>query len=224
MEEWLTVQAVYLLRILIAALCGAMIGYERQNHMKNAGVRTHLIVAIASSLMMIVSKYGFGDILEQPGIELDPSRIAAGVVTAIGFLGAGIIFVHKQTVSGQTTAAGIWATVGIGMAVGAGMYLIGILTAAFITVLQMLFHKRRSMQKNPVMEKIVLRVPQDSSKVPEYIAMLQEKHIEILSTTMERKAGGSIEVKLYVRFPDSYTLTDTLKLLQEDMTVQSVEM
>lgn len=107
----LILQLEYSARILLAAVCGACIGYERTNRLKTAGIRTHVIVSLAAALMMIISKYGFSDILAVHNVGLDPSRIAAGVVTAIGFLGAGIIFVHNQSVSGLTTAAGIWATV-----------------------------------------------------------------------------------------------------------------
>lgn len=120
------IQLEYLIRIIGAALCGMAVGYERENHLKTAGIRTHTIVALASAAMMIISKYGFQDILALDHIGLDPSRVAAGVVTAIGFLGAGVIFTRNFSVSGLTTAAGIWATVGIGMAFGAGMYVLGI--------------------------------------------------------------------------------------------------
>ena len=107
-------------RILIAGLCGALIGFERKNRKKEAGIRTHIIVALASSLMMIISKYGFFDIISGnlfPGIDvrLDPSRIASCIVSGIGFLGAGMIFTYKKTITGLTTAAGIWATAGVGM-------------------------------------------------------------------------------------------------------------
>ena len=112
------VQLEYLVRILGAAICGLLVGYERENHLKTAGIRTHTIVALASAVMMIISKYGFQDILALDHIGLDPSRVAAGIVTAIGFLGAGVIFTRNISVSGLTTAAGIWATVGIGMAFG----------------------------------------------------------------------------------------------------------
>ena len=130
----------YLIRILIAAVCGGAVGFERGSRMKMAGTRTHLIVSMAAALMMIVSKYGFHDILGLTGVGMDPSRIAAGAVTAIGFLGAGVIFVRKQNVSGITTAAGIWATVGIGLAIGAGLYFIGVITAILIVLILSLIH------------------------------------------------------------------------------------
>ncbi|MDF7637844.1 MgtC/SapB family protein [Lactobacillus sp. ESL0791] len=133
-------QLDWLLRIIVAAFCGATIGYERAIQRKSAGVRTHIVVAIASALFMIVSKYGFTDLLNMHGIALDPSRIAAQIVTGISFIGAGTILVRQEQISGLTTAAGVWATAAIGMAIGAGMYIIGILSTVFLFVVQTLFH------------------------------------------------------------------------------------
>lgn len=142
----------WLLRIVIAAICGAVIGYERAIQRKSAGVRTHMVVAIASALFMIVSKYGFTDLLNMHDIALDPSRIAAQIVTGISFIGAGTILVRREQISGLTTAAGVWATAAIGMAVGAGMYFIGILSTAFLFVVQILFHD------DSLLNKIIVHV------------------------------------------------------------------
>lgn len=132
-----------MLRIIVASLCGIFIGLERKNRSKEAGVRTHCVVACASALMMIISKYGFADtIIGEAGVRgADGARIAAQVVSGIGFLGAGMIFVHKSTVTGLTTAAGIWATSGVGLAIGAGMYVMGIFTTVVIILVQVLLHK-----------------------------------------------------------------------------------
>ena len=89
---------------------------------------------------MIVSKYGFTDLLNMHDLSLDPSRIAAQIVTGISFIGAGTILVRKEQISGLTTAAGVWATAAIGMAVGAGMYFIGILSTALLFIIQLFFH------------------------------------------------------------------------------------
>ena len=116
--SWFSIQELeYLLRIVLAAVCGGAIGFERERRSKSAGIRTHIIVALSAALMMVVSKYGFFDVIGLGGISLDASRVAAGVVTAIGFLGVGVIFTHGRTVSGVTPAAGLWATVGVGIAV-----------------------------------------------------------------------------------------------------------
>ena len=127
-------------RLLIAALCGGAIGYERATQRKSAGMRTHMVVAVAAALFMLVSKYGFFDILNLHNIALDPSRIAAQIVTGISFIGAGTILVRKEQVSGLTTAAGVWATAAIGMAIGAGMYFIGIICTVLLFLIQILFH------------------------------------------------------------------------------------
>lgn len=137
----------YLLRLALAAVCGGAIGLEREIRLKEAGMRTHLIVCFASCMMMIVSKYGFFDMLEYAAahgyetMKLDPSRIAAGLVTAIGFLGAGTIFARSRGVTGLTTAAGLWATVGIGMTLGAGMYILSLFGTGFIVVVQAILHR-----------------------------------------------------------------------------------
>lgn len=116
----------FALRLFVAGAMGVLIGLEREYRAKEAGYRTHFLVALGSALMMIVSQYGFMEVLKTDLIGLDPSRIAAQVVSGIGFIGAGTIILQKQIVRGLTTAAGIWATSGIGLAVGAGMYAVGI--------------------------------------------------------------------------------------------------
>ena len=139
--------AEFALRIVAAAFCGACIGFERSKRMKEAGIRTHIIVCTAASLMMIVSKYGFVDLTNAAGVlyngarGADSARIAAAVVTGVGFLGAGMIFRNGSTVKGLTTAAGIWATAGIGLALGAGMYVIGGFATLFIALLQIITHR-----------------------------------------------------------------------------------
>ncbi len=136
----------FFLRVLIACLFGAAIGFERTRRFKEAGIRTHVIVCAAAALMMIISKYGFADmtIPGEPfsgGRGADPARIAAQVVSGISFLGAGVIFKNGNTVKGLTTAAGIWATSGIGLAVGAGMYWLGLFVTVVVALLQYVMHR-----------------------------------------------------------------------------------
>ena len=137
----------FFIRILSASLCGACIGFERSKRFKEAGIRTHIIVCCAAALMMVVSKYGFADLTDPAGVVYngtrgaDPARIAAQVVSGISFLGAGVIFKHGSSIRGLTTAAGLWATAGIGLAIGAGMYAIGIFTTVLVAIFQILMHK-----------------------------------------------------------------------------------
>ena len=137
----------FFVRILLACVCGACIGVERSRRLKEAGIRTHVIVCCAAALMMIVSKYGFADLTSAAGAVFngtrgaDPARVAAQVVSGISFLGAGVIFKHGNTIKGLTTAAGIWATAGIGLAIGAGMFVVGIFTTVVVVVSQILTHR-----------------------------------------------------------------------------------
>ena len=126
----------WFVRILIAAICGCCIGYERSSRNKGAGIRTHAILALGSALMELISKYGFCDFK-----NIDGSRLAAQIVSGVGFLGAGVIFVRHGTVSGLTTAAGMWATSGVGMCIGCGLYDLGIISTFLIVGLQTLFHR-----------------------------------------------------------------------------------
>ena len=134
-------------RIMAACVCGAIIGFERSKRFKEAGIRTHIIVCCAAAMVMIISKYGFADLIGPNGEHLvgtngtDPARLAAQIITGVSFLGAGIIFRNGNTIKGLTTAAGIWATAGIGLAIGSGMYILGILTTAVGAVIQIIMHR-----------------------------------------------------------------------------------
>lgn len=109
-------------RLVLAAALGSVIGFERERLNWAAGLRTHMLVCVGASLMMLVSAFGFADVLGQAGVILDPSRAAAQVVSGIGFLGAGSIQLRGEAVRGLTTAASLWSVAGIGLAVGGGMY------------------------------------------------------------------------------------------------------
>ena len=114
-----------LIRLVVAAILGSLIGLERAYRAKEAGLRTHFLVALGSALFMIVSQYGFEGVLSMSeNVRLDVSRIAAQVVSGIGFIGAGTIIFQKHAVRGLTTAAGLWVTAAIGLACGGGLYLI----------------------------------------------------------------------------------------------------
>lgn len=123
------------IRLILAAVMGSLVGLERQRLDWAAGLRTHMMVCVGSALAMIVSAHGFTDVITPGKIILDPSRIAAQVVSGIGFLGAGtILFLRHEVVRGLTTAAGLWTVACVGLAVGSGLYL----AAAIATVLALI--------------------------------------------------------------------------------------
>ena len=118
----------FILRLAAAGILGLVIGLEREYRAKEAGARTHFLVAIGSALIMIASQWGFLDVLGR-GMRVDASRVAAQIVSGIGFIGAGTIMMHKEFVRGLTTAAGLWVASGIGIAIGGGLYVLGIASA-----------------------------------------------------------------------------------------------
>ena len=135
-----------LLRLFIAGVLGIVIGLERQHRAKEAGVRTHFLVGTGSALFMMISTYGFLATANLPGIRgADTARIAAQIVSGIGFIGAGTIMVHRGSITGLTTAAGLWVVAGIGMAVGCGLYLVAVLSTVLTLVgmelLRLVAHK-----------------------------------------------------------------------------------
>jgi putative Mg2+ transporter-C (MgtC) family protein len=123
------------LRLILAALLGSVIGFERERLNWAAGLRTHMLVCVGASLIMLVSIFGFADILGQKDVSLDPSRVAAQVVSGIGFLGAGSILLRGEVVRGLTTAASLWSVAGVGLATGGGMYIAAVSATVIILII-----------------------------------------------------------------------------------------
>lgn len=192
-------QLIFFLRILLACVCGAVIGYERKNRGKGAGIRTHTIVALAAALMMIVSKYGFTDLVDFPGTRgADPARIAAQVVSGVGFLGAGMIYFNRHLVKGLTTAAGVWATAGVGLAVGSGLYIVGILSTVIIVLCQVFLHKQYRFLHMPS-EEILSATIDDSEEAMDFLKnMLEKYNISVGGMKCRKKEAGLIEVEMDV--------------------------
>lgn len=185
-------QLWYIIRMMVAGICGGVIGLERTNRAKEAGVRTHFVVACASALMMIISKYGFADMtaVSESMRGVDGARLAAQVVSGIGFLGAGMIFVHKNTVTGLTTAAGIWATAGVGLAIGAGMYAVGVAAAILIIAAQVLLHKNFKWLKHSKSKKLTVSNVAEEGYQARLSQCLAERGIAIYNVDIEQKADG----------------------------------
>jgi putative Mg2+ transporter-C (MgtC) family protein len=144
---------VFIIRLLVATALGAVIGLDREYRTKAAGFRTHVLVALGSALFMIISVHGFDDLpKDQMTLRMDPARIAAQVVTGIGFIGAGTIIFQKNVVKGLTTAAGLWVTAAVGMACGVGMYVLAIVSTLLVLIcfeaFNFFLHKIRGKKEN----------------------------------------------------------------------------
>ena len=200
-----------IMRLVVAAFCGVVIGLERELRAKEAGVRTHFLVCFGSALFMIVSVYGFLSMTDaslvtatknintlaaaQDFRRFDQARIAAQIVSGIGFIGAGTIMVNRGNITGLTTAAGLWVVAGIGMAVGCGLYVIGLAATVFVLVglelLRLFFHKERL--HSTVVYKTVNR-----EVIPQIEAALRKRGWNIVSHDMavKGKSNGAYRVTL----------------------------
>ena len=195
----------FILRLCVAGLCGTVIGLDREYRVKDAGFRTHFLVALGSALMMIVSQYG------EPGVGLDPSRIAAQVVSGIGFIGAGTIIIHRQLVRGLTTAASLWATAGIGLTAGSGMFLLAgvatVLTLFGLEVLSLVFGglgRRRTMLVFSAARREVIDEMFNALKISDYSVVSYEVEAQrgdtgvVYRATLVIRARGNADEEGYV--------------------------
>lgn len=201
----------FILRLCVAGLCGTVIGLDREYRVKDAGFRTHFLVALDSALMMIVSQYGFAGVLGEPGVGLDPSRIAAQVVSGIGFIGAGTIIIHRQLVRGLTTAASLWATAGIGLTAGSGMFLLAgvatVLTLFGLEVLSLVFGglgRRRTMLVFSAARREVIDEMFNALKTSDYSVVSYEVEAQrgdtgvVYRATLVIRARGNADEEGYV--------------------------
>jgi putative Mg2+ transporter-C (MgtC) family protein len=169
----------------LALLLSAVIGFEREIRLKSAGLRTHVLVGVGAALFMLISKYGFSDVLEPNRIVLDPSRVAAQIVSGVGFLGAGIIFVRRDSVHGLTTAAAIWVTAAVGASAGAGLPVLAAVTTAIYLVVAVVFQMITDRLPEPAGKASVIRVryPEGQGILRQLIKLATEQSFAIEEIT-----------------------------------------
>lgn len=216
--------AEFLLRILAACACGAIIGFERSKRFKEAGIRTHIIVCCAAALVMIISKYGFADLVgENIGTgTTDPARLAAQIITGVSFLGAGIIFRNGNTIKGLTTAAGIWATAGIGLAIGSGMYVLGAFVTVVVAVLQIIMHRHTIGGDSMTLARLRCTTTDAKSFRKQLDAYMEENSIQINDVKIEQAEGGSTTYELELRIGRDMTINDITGFLENMEGVQKI--
>lgn len=208
----------FLIKMVLATVMGVIIGFERKSRNKGAGIRTHAIVSLASALMMIVSKYGFFDI-----VEYDAARVAAQVVSGIGFLGTGLIFIKNNAVNGLTTAAGIWATAGIGLAMGAGLYAVAIFGTLLIVIIQILMHKDTFLSKDHLTITFEISLDDSFNTIREIRNCLERFKLEIQNVEIIKKSRTVI-VRFYTFVPADFEREHLEDLIFDDKRVRKIEM
>jgi putative Mg2+ transporter-C (MgtC) family protein len=182
-----------LIRLLLAAVMGGVIGVNRGRLEWAAGLRTHMLVSVGAALAMIVSAFGFADVLTRPDIVLDPSRIAAQVISGVGFLGAGtILFLQReQVIRGLTTAAGLWAVSAIGLAAGSGMFLAATVATAVIWVILALLKpiERRFIQTRNRRPRVTARLG-GAPALAAVEEVLSRHHLATFKIILRRQDSG----------------------------------
>ncbi|HEY6978485.1 MAG TPA: MgtC/SapB family protein [Chitinophagaceae bacterium] len=204
-----------ILRLFIAVILGGLVGIERQRYDWAAGLRTHMLVCLGSALMMIVSAFGFTDILGASNVTLDPSRIAAQVVSGIGFLGAGtIIFLKREVIKGLTTAAGLWTVAGVGLAVGSGMYI----AAAAATVLVLIIlaivkpYKKR-LSKGNRRHEMELVVNSGIGGLQEIEKTFKENNLVVSNISFQKTDAPEVEI-IQINFDSFDKPTSILSMVE----------
>lgn len=212
----------YVLRMLLACFCGSIIGLERSRRQKDAGIRTHMIVALGSALIMIVSKYGFMDIMHIEGLRADASRIASNVVTGVGFLGAGVIFVRDVSIKGLTTAAGIWTTAGVGLAIGAGEYELGIAASVIMVVSQLILHRFFSRLENTANEFTVV-VSDTKDSVKNLKEKLASMNISVAKCNITRNKDSTLTLDVTVKKSRVISMDEIMLLIEQNDSIISID-
>lgn len=220
-------QLAFVLRMVLACLCGACIGVERSRRFKEAGIRTHIIVCCAAAMMMIISKYGFADLTSGSQQYFngtrgaDPARIAAQVISGISFLGAGVIYKNGSTVKGLTTAAGIWATAGIGLAIGAGMFWVGIMATVIISAFQIAMHRFKIGADSFVTNRFAVTARDTDAFRSALYEQIKTWGAQITDTYISRKDDGTVTYDLTLKMTRALEFDDVRLFLEAHPEVTS---
>lgn len=209
------------LRLLASILAGSLVGFERKKKAKEAGIRTHCMVALGSAIFAIVSKYGFFDVTNFDSISLDASRIAANIVTGVCFLGAGTIFIKNKSISGLTTAAGIWVVSAIGLAFGSGLFCLGIISTLVVFAIQYVLHKPIIAIEGSSIREItcVIDTWEDFDKLEKAVKEIDKKSY---FSSIEKRTEGTVLCKFVIRVEHATVLDNIYTFMQENPYVRSI--
>lgn len=214
------------IRLLLALVLGGMVGFEREKNSSAAGFRTHILVCLGSTLVMLLSIYGFSAFVDETNVRLDPARLAAQVISGIGFLGAGTILRHGLSITGLTTAASLWVVAAIGLAVGAGFYYPAVLTTWLVLmslwVLNVL-EKRWFREKRTYVLKVnAVNKPGVMTSISR---LLEEKGISVLRLIVEEEASeerNDILITISLKLPKQLKLMPVFDEIRMLSSVHSV--
>jgi putative Mg2+ transporter-C (MgtC) family protein len=210
------------LRLVTATALTGLVGLDRERRESSAGMRTHALVGMSACLLMIASAFGFADILGTPDVTLDPSRIAAQVVTGIGFLGAGTIIARGSLVRGLTTAASVWSVAAIGLAVGGGLYWAALVaTALSLILLVALRPLERHLDRKWRKQTVSALYDEKASSLDAVMETLRKINLHVIELSVEKQAGGMNQVQITFEERGEVVLQNALQALTRLDGVQS---
>lgn len=222
---------IMMIRLVLAALLGGLVGIEREYNHHPAGFRTHLLVSVGSCLMMLLAFYGFQDYIaaNEGNVNFDPSRMAAYVVSGIGFLGAGTILVQGSSVKGLTTAASIWVVAGIGLTVGAGLYGPALLATLIVIVSLFILAKVNfRIAGEDHQEEVLIVVDGAGGRIGDIFQVFDEQQVTVKQFTSEKQKAYQkkmmIEYRLIVEYRQLSDLHDVMEKVQRQDVVHSISM
>ncbi len=210
-------------RLLLAVLLGGLVGLEREQNNHAAGLRTHILVCLGAALIMLLSMYGFNEFVDEYNVRMDPARLAANVITGIGFLGAGTIVFNGSSISGLTTAASLWVVAAIGLAVGAGFYYPALISCVSVLLVLYILNKveKRYLRGRKRTHVVHIDMPDRPGALAAVSAVLARRAVDIRKVVIEekRRAGDQeqIAIHLSVRLPRNDVLlpvTDELRQVE----------
>lgn len=211
---WLMQQLEYLIPILVAAFLGAVIGFERKKRSKEAGIRTHALVCMGSALMMVISKYAFSD-----SGDFDAARVAAQIVTGIGFLGAGTIVFKNRSIHGLTTAAGIWTAAGVGMASGGGLYVLAAGATVLVVFIQFVLHIDCKLLSTRKIYRLHIYFKNDNDEANEIKELFEVKHFHQVHISRD---NGSVTCDVTIDTPMLYSSERLNKIIKDHPYIISI--
>ncbi|MBU5348954.1 MgtC/SapB family protein [Paenibacillus lautus] len=191
-NPWVIDNVSILLRLLLAMLLGGLIGFERERSNHAAGLRTHILVCLGSTLIMLLSIYGFSDFVDEINVRIDPARLATAVITGIGFLGAGTILFTGKSITGLTTAASIWVVGAVGLAIGAGFYFASIVSTVLILLNLVVFNKLEQRYiRGSKLHLITVHAANTPNILDDISAVLEEQEFVIKKLIVNERSGAA---------------------------------
>lgn len=220
-NPWYISELHILLRLLLALLLGGLVGFEREQSNHAAGLRTNILVCLGSCLLMLLSMYGFSAFVDEPNVRVDPARLAAAVITGIGFLGAGTILFTGKSITGLTTAASLWVVSAIGLAVGAGFYFASA-TATIMVLLTLWAFNKLEKRYISTKKEYVLKIKANelSQALLDINGLMTERKIvirKILLEECEDEGDDQIMLQVFITLPKTeglLVLLDKIKHLE----------